>query len=150
VRDDDAKQDARRTVPVRRVFPWWYLVGAVVTLAVLVLVQPDGGSAVVALWGPSIGLAIADRQKAATARSEQGLPVDRASLLSPAWHEPVCAALLTTFTIGLGFLFGALFGVGTSATWWVGPCFLIGSGLGFLVLITVLRVRHHRRPTAVD
>ncbi|KQO64281.1 hypothetical protein ASF23_17115 [Curtobacterium sp. Leaf261] len=100
-----------------------------------------------AFCGPTIGIAVRDREKTARTRLDQGLPVDRASLLSPRWLEPVCAVLLSVFAIGAGLLLDALFGNRTFVTVWVGTAFFAGSVLGFLLLIVVLRARRHRRRT---
>lgn len=146
-KNDGTGPDGRWAVPIRRVFPWWYVAGAVVTVGVLILLNPDGSQAMLAFWGPTIGIAIRDREKTARTRLDQGLPVDRASLLSPRWLEPVCAALLSVFAIGAGLLLDALFGNRTFVTVWVGTAFFAGSVLGFLLLIVVLRARRHRRRT---
>jgi hypothetical protein len=138
------RRDSRWAVPIRRVFPWWYLGGAVATLAILILVDPDGSQATVALWGPMIGITIQDRERAARARLDRGLPVDRRSLLSPPWLEPTCAVLLTGVAVGLGMLINALFGHGTSITAWVGAGVFLGSAASFVALVLVLRSRRRR------
>jgi len=138
------RRDSRWAVPIRRVFPWWYLGGAVATLAILVLVDPDGSQATVAFWGPTIGIAIQDRERAARARLDSGFPVDRRSLLSPPWLEPTCAVLLTGVAVGLGMLINALFGHGTSVTAWVGAGVFLGSAASFVALVLVLRSRRRR------
>ncbi|MBF4629381.1 hypothetical protein K0028_00470 [Curtobacterium flaccumfaciens pv. flaccumfaciens] len=138
------RRDSRWAVPVRRVFPWWYLGGAVATLAILILVDPGGSQATVAFWGPMIGITIQDRERAARARLDRGLPVDRRSLLSPPWLEPTCAVLLTGVAVGLGMLINALFGHGTSITAWVGAGVFLGSAASFVALVLVLRSRRRR------
>jgi len=138
-------RDSRWAVPIRRVFPWWYLGGAVATMAILILVDPDGSQATVAFWGPTIGIAIQDRERAACARQDRGLPVDRRSLRSPPWLEPTCAVLLTGVAVGLGMLINALFGHGTSVTTWVGVRVFLGSTASFAALVLVLRSRRRRR-----
>ncbi|ROP60567.1 hypothetical protein [Curtobacterium sp. PhB115] len=65
-------------------------------MAILVLVDPVCSQATVAFWWPTIGIAIQDRERAARARLDRGLQVDRRSLLSPPWLEPTCAVLLTS------------------------------------------------------
>ncbi|WP_139200780.1 hypothetical protein [Curtobacterium sp. MMLR14_010] len=147
-KNDGTGPDGRWAVPIRRVFPWWYVAGAVVSVGVLILLNPDGNQAMVTFWGPTIGIAIRDREKAARARLDQGLPADRASLLSPRWLEPVCAALLSVFAVGGGLLLDALFGNRTFVTVWVGTALLAGSVLGFLLLLVVLRTRRQRGRTA--
>jgi hypothetical protein len=144
--NDDTRR-GRFAVPLRRVFPWWYLVGAIVTIGVLILLDPDGNQVMAAFWGPAIGIAIQDREKDARARLDQGLPVDRASLLSPPWLEPVCAALLTGGAIGVGLLLDALFGDRTFITLGVGSGLLAASALSFVGLVVVLRARRRRRAT---
>jgi len=139
------RRDSRWAVPIRRVFPWWYLGGAVATMAILILVDPDGSLATVAFWGPTIGIAIQDRERAARARQDRGLPVDRRSLRSPPWLEPTCAVLLTGVAVGLGMLINALFGHGTSVTTWVGAGVFLGSTASFAALVLVLRSRRRRR-----
>jgi hypothetical protein len=139
------RRDSRWAVPIRRVFPWWYLGGAVATMAILIVVDPGGSQATVAFWGPTIGIAIQDRERAARARQDRGLPVDRRSLLSPPWLEPTCAVLLTGVTVGLGMLINALFGHGTSVTTWVGAGVVLGSTASFAALVLVLRSRRRRR-----
>lgn len=138
------RRDSRWAVPIRRVFPWWYLGGAVATLAILILVDPGGSQATVAFWGPMIGITIQDRERAARARLDRGLPVDRRSLLSPPWLEPTCAVLLTGVAVGLGMLINALFGHGTSITAWVGAGVFLGSAASFVALVLVLRSRRRR------
>ncbi|MCS6583110.1 hypothetical protein [Curtobacterium citreum] len=138
------RRDSRWAVPIRRVFPWWYLGGAVATLAILILVDPDGSQATVAFWGPTIGIAIQDRERAARARLDSGFPVDRRSLLSPPWLEPTCAVLLTGVAVGLGMLINALFGHGTSNTAWVGAGMFLGSAASLVALVLVLRSRRRR------
>ncbi|MFZ7089351.1 hypothetical protein [Curtobacterium sp. RRHDQ10] len=149
-KNDGTGPDGRWAVPLRRVFPWWYVAGAVVTIIALGLLNPDGSAAMVAFWGPTIGIAVRDRQKAARTRLDQGLPIDRAALLSRRWLEPVCAALLTGFAVGAGLLLDALFGDRTFVTVWVGTAFLAGTAGGFLLLLlllVVLRARRRRRGT---
>jgi hypothetical protein len=138
------RRDSRWAVPIRRVFPWWYLGGAVATLAILILVDPGGSQATVAFWGPMIGITIQDRERAARARLDRGFPVDRRSLLSPPWLEPTCAVLLTGVAVGLGMLINALFGHGTSITAWVGAGVFLGSAASFVALVLVLRSRRRR------
>lgn len=150
VRNDGTGPDGRWAVPPRRVFPWWYLVGAAATVAALILLDPEGGQAVIALWGPTIGIAIRDREKDARERLDQGRPVDRASLLSPLWLEPVCAALIAGFAVGLGLLLDALFGHRTFVTVQVGLRVLVSSAVGFVLLLVVLRARRRRRRTTVS
>ena len=138
------RRDSRWAVPIRRVFPWWYLGGAVATLVILILVDPGGSQATVAFWGPMIGITIQDRERAARARLDRGLPVDRRSLLSPPWLEPTCAVLLTGVAVGLGMLINALFGHGTSIRAWVGAGVFLGSAASFVALVLVLRSRRRR------
>ncbi|MDR6571550.1 hypothetical protein J2X60_000175 [Curtobacterium sp. 320] len=116
----------------------------VATMGILILLNPEGSQAAIAVWGPTIGVAIRDREQAARVRLDQGLPVDRASLLSPPWLEPVSAALLAGFAVGLGLLLDALLGHRTFVTVWVGLSFLISSSLGFLLLFIVLRALRRR------
>lgn len=142
-------QGEPRAVPVIRIFPWWYLVGAITTVAALIVLEPDGSQAMGVFWGPAIGVAIQDRQKAARARLDKGLPVDRASLRSPRWLEPVCAVLLTAFAIGLGLLLNAVLGHGTPTTLGVGSSLLAGSAIGLVGLFVALRATR-RRPQASD
>lgn len=141
------RRDSRWAVPIRRVFPWWYLGGAVATMAILILVDPGGSQATVAFWGPTIGIAIQDRERAARARLDRGLPVDRRSLLSPPWLEPTCAVLLTGVAVGLGLLINALFGHGTFVTTWVGAVVFLGSAASLVALLLVLRSRGRRQPS---
>lgn len=136
---------SRWAVPIRRVFPWWYLGGAVATMAILIVVDPGGSQATVAFWGPMIGITIQDRERAARARLDRGLPADRRSLLSPPWLEPTCAVLLTGVAVGLGMLINALFGHGTSVTTWVGAGVFLGSAASLVGLLLVLRSRRSRR-----
>ncbi|MDT0233537.1 hypothetical protein [Curtobacterium sp. BRB10] len=145
-----ARRDSRWAVPLRRVFPWWYLGGAVATMAILILVDPGGSQATVAFWGPTIGIAIQDRDRAARARLDRGLPVDRRSLLSPPWLEPTCAVLLTGVAVGLGMLINAVFGHGASVTTWVGAGVFLGSAASLVGLLLVLRDRRRRQPSVRD
>ncbi|MEV7761483.1 hypothetical protein [Curtobacterium flaccumfaciens] len=138
------RRDSRWAVPIRRVFPWWYLGGAVATMAILIVVDPGGSQATVAFWGPMIGITIQDRERAARARLDRGLPVDRRSLPSPPWLEPTCAVWLTGVAVGLGMLINALFGHGTSITAWVGAGVFLGSAASFVALVLVLRSRRRR------
>lgn len=117
-------------------------------MGVLILLNPEGNQLMAAFWGPAIGIAFRDREKTARVRLDQGLPVDRSSLLSPAWLEPVCAALLTGFAVGAGLLLDALFGDRTSVTVWLGAAISVSSVLSFLILLVVLRTRRRWRRTA--
>jgi len=69
-------------------------------------------------------------------------------LLSPPWLEPVCAALITGFAVGLGLLLDALFGHRTFVTVCVSLSFLVSSSLGFLLLLIVLRALRRRGRTS--
>ncbi|PZF10169.1 hypothetical protein [Curtobacterium sp. MCLR17_034] len=142
--------DSRWAVPIRRVFPWWYLSGAVATMAILIVVDPGGSQATVAFWGPTIGIAIQDRERAARARLDRGLPVARRSILSPPWLEPTCAVLLTGVAVGLGMLINALFGHSTSVTTWVGAGVFLGSAASLVGLLLVLRNRRRQRSSGAD
>jgi hypothetical protein len=64
--------------------------------------------------------------------------------VSPPWLEPVCAALLAGFAVGLGLLLDALFGHRTFATVWVGLSFLVSTSLGFLLFFILLRALRRR------
>ncbi len=74
VRNDGTGPDGRWAVPLRRVFPWWYLIGAAATMVVLILLDPEGGQAVIALWGPTIGITVRDREKDAPGATGPGSP----------------------------------------------------------------------------
>lgn len=138
-------RDGRWAVPIRQVFPWWYLGGAIVSVLVLIAINPDGNQSAFAFWGPAIGVAIRDREQSARKRLDEGLPVDRASLLSPAWLEPVCAVLLIAASVGLSLVLDALFGHRTVVTTWFGAGLLVGSAAGFGALLLVLRAARRRR-----
>ncbi|WP_144765854.1 hypothetical protein [Curtobacterium sp. 9128] len=138
-------RDRRFPVPVRRVFPWWYLVGAVVSLGLLVLLAPGYGTALVAFWGPAIGIPIREREDLARTRLDRGQPVDRNSLLAQRWLEPTCALLLLGVVVGLGLLVGAFFAQRMSSTTWGGVVVLTCTALCFLVLVVVLRLRRRVR-----
>jgi ABC-type cobalamin transport system permease subunit len=116
-----------------------------VTIGILLLLSPDGSNTTSAFWGPVIGIAIRDREKAARARLDQGLAVDRRSLLSPPWLEPVCAVVLTGAAIGVGLLVDALFGHGRYVTAEIGACMLTGSAICYVGLLVVLRTLRRRR-----
>lgn len=114
-------------------------------MGALILLNPEGNQIALAVRGPTIGIAIRDRERAARARSDQGLPVGRASLLAPSWLEPTCAALIAVFAVGLSLLLDALFGHRTFVTVWVGMSFMVSSALGYLLLIIVMRAQRRRR-----
>ncbi|OIH97800.1 hypothetical protein BIU97_01675 [Curtobacterium sp. MCBA15_009] len=144
--DSGAGRDGRWAVPLRRVFPWWYLGGAVATFAALVVLEQEGSTAFVAFWGPATGLAIQDRQRAARDRADRGLSLDRRSLVGPPWREPLYTALLTAFAVGAGLLVHAIFG-GWSGTAALGAGLLLASAAAGAALVLVARARHRRRPT---
>ncbi|WP_423921734.1 hypothetical protein ACPEEZ_01360 [Frigoribacterium sp. 2-23] len=125
-------------VPLRRLMPWWYIAGAVVTLGVLVAVE-SGGVAIGAFWGPAIGLVIKDRRTDAQDRQRRGLPVSRCDLVGPAWLEPVLAGLLTMFAIGLGLAIGFVFDDVSPAGLWAGLGLIVASALTTLGLVVVRR-----------
>jgi hypothetical protein len=92
-----------------------------------------------------IGVTIRDREKLARTRLDQGLPVDRASLISPPWLEPVLTLLMTATAIGAGLLLSAVFRGATPGLVWEGAAFLLGGAVGFLGLITVLSIQRRQR-----
>lgn len=134
-------------VPLRRIFPWWYLVACVVTFAVTLIVDP-AVSAAGAFWGPAIGVAIRDRQFTACRRQGKGLPLSRRDLVGPRWLEPLAALLLTIFFVGLSFALGFVFGSAPVALRWTGVCLIAASLVAFGTLLLFLRRRRRSRPTA--
>lgn len=139
--DDERGSGGRWTLPLRRVVPWWYVGGAVATIAVTALVNPEGNQSAVMAWGPIIGLAVRDRQLAARARLDRGLPPRDPSARAPRWPEPVLAVLLTAGVVGLGLLLDALFGHRTVVTTWVGGGLAAVCVLGLVVVWLLLRRR---------
>ncbi|WP_209559972.1 hypothetical protein [Frigoribacterium sp. PvP032] len=133
-----------RAVPVSRVFPWWYVAGAVASIVVIVASQV-GQPAVVAFWGPVIGLTIRDRLDDARSRADEGRDTSRAALLGPAWLEPVLSLLLTSFAVGLSFVLGAVFDHGPAAVAWTGSALCGASALAYLAIL--LRGRRRSRRT---
>lgn len=136
-----------RRVPLKRVVPWWYIVGAIVTIVVMGWLNA-GGTAVGAFWGPAIGLPIQDRLATAKKRQEQGLPVSRRDLTGPPWLEPVLAVLLTVFAVGFGLALGFVVGDTSVRSLWMGLSLAVTSGLGALALIVVRRKRPGKQPPA--
>lgn len=135
-----------RAVPVSRVFPWWYAAGAVASIVVIVASQV-GQPAVAGFWGPVIGLTIRDRLGDARSRADEGRDTSRAALLGPAWLEPVLSLLLTSFAIGLSFLFGAVFDGLAAPVVWTGVALCLASTLAYLAVLLRGRRRSRR---AVD
>ena len=90
----------RRVVPLRTVFPWWFLAGTLVTLGVAIVLETGSGGAI--MWGPVIGLEIRDRWQLAARRQDDGLPVERRDLVGQTWSEPVMAVVFTIVAVGLG------------------------------------------------
>ena len=90
----------RRVVPLRTVFPWWFLAGTLVTLGVAIVLETGSGGAI--MWGPVIGLEIRDRWQLAARRQDDGLPVERRDLVGQTWWEPVMAVVFTIVAVGLG------------------------------------------------
>ncbi|NIJ04622.1 hypothetical protein [Frigoribacterium faeni] len=133
-----------RPVPLRRVVPWWLVAAAVVSLAVIVVVQ-QGHTAVGAFWGPCIGLVIRDRLDDAAKRSEEGRDTSRASLVGRAWVEPVVGVLLGTFVVGLSMLAAAVFDGVSAARLGTGVALCTGGALGCAVLVLVGHRRLRRR-----
>jgi hypothetical protein len=89
---------------IRSVMPWWYVGGAVVALAVgIVLVALGAGETVgsVAMWGPMIGIEIRARRLRVAAHPEAAASRGRTG---PAWSEPVVAGTYLPISIGLGAL----------------------------------------------
>ncbi|MEK6343583.1 MAG: hypothetical protein V4737_07030, partial [Curtobacterium sp.] len=82
-------------LPLRQVLPWWFVGGAVATIAVTAIVNPEGNQSAATAWGPIIGLVVRDRQLAARGRVDRGLPPRDPSAPAPRWPEPVLAVLLT-------------------------------------------------------
>ncbi len=107
-------------LPLRQVLPWWFVGGAVATIAVTAIVNPEGNQSAATAWGPIIGLVVRDRQLAARGRVDRGLPPRDPSARAPRWPEPVLAVLLTAGVVGLGLLLDALLGHRTVVTTWVG------------------------------
>jgi len=136
-----------RPVPLRRVVPWWLVAAAVVSLAVIVVVQ-QGHTAVGAFWGPCIGLVIRDRLDDAAKRSEEGRDTSRASLVGRAWVEPVVGVLLGAFVVGLSILAAAVFDGVIAARLGTGVALCTGGALGCAVLVLVGHRRLRRREAA--
>lgn len=136
-----------RPVPLRRVVPWWLVAAAVVSLAVIVVVQ-QGHTAVGAFWGPCIGLVIRDRLDDAAKRSEEGRDTSRASLVGRAWVEPVVGVLLGAFVVGLSILAAAVFDGVSAARLGTGVALCTGGALGCAVLVLVGHRRLRRREAA--
>ncbi|MBD8586083.1 hypothetical protein IFT90_16115 [Frigoribacterium sp. CFBP 8766] len=138
-----------RAVPISRVFPRWYVAGAVSSIVVIAVSQV-GQPAVVCFWGPVIGLTIRDRLDDARSRAVEGRDISRAALLGPAWLEPVLSLLLTSFAIGLSFLFGAVFDGLAAHVVWTGVTLCLASTLAYLLILLRGRRRTRRRETAAD
>lgn len=133
----------RWVVPLRRVFPWWYLGGLVTTYVLLALLSSGSTSGSGALWGPIIGLEIQRRQNEAARRQGEGLPVQRRDLAGPRWFEPVLTVLFTLIAAGVSLTLGFIFGGPTLAERWVGVALLLTGIMGVTGL--ALRARRRRR-----
>lgn len=136
-------------VPLRRVFPWWYLAGFVVSFGVTLLVVPSV-SGVAAFWGPTIGIAIRGRQFTAYRRKADGRSLDRRDLVGPRWLEPTCAALLALFAVGMSLSLAFLFGEAGSALLWTGVGLIAMCGVTTAALVLVLRARKRKRRSVLS
>ncbi|MFJ4219574.1 hypothetical protein [Curtobacterium luteum] len=148
--DDERGSGGRWVLPLRQVLPWWFVGGAVATIAVTVLVVPGGTVSAAVAWGPIIGVVVRDRQLDARGRVDRGLPPVDPSARAPRWVEPVLAVLLTVGVVGLGLLLDALVGHGTIVTTWVGGVLLVAGALGVVVVVTVLRHGRNRGGSRPD
>jgi hypothetical protein len=134
-------------VPLRRIFPWWYLVACVLTFAVTLLVDP-AVSAAGAFWGPAIGVTIRDRQFTAYRRQGKGVALSRRDLTGPQWLEPLAATLLTILFVGISFALGFVFGGTPVALLWTGVSLMATSLVAFGIVLVALRARKRRRRIA--
>jgi hypothetical protein len=143
------KGRSRRAVPLRRVIPWWYVAGALLSI-VVITASGVGQPAVSGFWGPVIGNAISDRLGDARARADDGRDTSRRALLGPAWLEPVLALLLASFAVGLSFLLGAVFDDVPAAIVVTGVVLCVVSAGACLTLVLVLRGRARRAAARGD
>jgi hypothetical protein len=129
-------------VPLRRVFPWWYLVGMVVTFAVIILAGGGNTAGLGALWGPCIGLEIQQRQRRAADRQRAGLSVERRDLRGATWIEPICAAIFAAIGAGIALTLGFIFDRTSPAQLWTGVVLLAAGGIAVAILVLWARRRN--------
>ena len=142
--------------PLRRVFPWWFIGGAVVSIILdLVAIRLTGGAigAMVAGWLSFAMFAVVERRNAAAARDETGLAVARRDLSGPVWLEPVLAVCIAGLFAALGMLltFSGRFPGHPTAGWRqviTAVLLLVAAGASY-VLLTRWWSRQ-RQPSLVD
>ena len=135
----------RRVVPLRTVFPWWFLAGTLVTLGVAIVLETGSSGAI--MWGPVIGLEIRDRWQLAARRQDDGLAVERRDLVGQAWWEPVMAVVFTIVAVGLGLTLARIVSGGAPWMLVVGLTLLAIGAAAFGAYALVVR-RLARRNTA--
>lgn len=128
-------------VPLRRVFPWWFLAGTAVTVAVSIWLLAPMSASTAVLWGPAIGILIRDRFQDAKHRLAASEPVTRRDLVGPWWVEPAAAAPTALLAIGLGLTVDVEAWGSGEHTVWLGIGLLVAGAAMFGALILVARSR---------
>ena len=97
--------DGDYTLPLRAVFPWWFLAGAAVSAVLLLFTDVLGSSpSALIFWGPAIGSVIRERRQHAARLRKDGHQVTRRAVVGPAWLEPALTGAGVLLVIAIGLL----------------------------------------------
>jgi hypothetical protein len=151
--DDDVIRLGRdprdRETPLRTIFPWWYLVGAVVSgLAIITLHDLSPAGTGIAIWGGLLGGEVATRRKAARAAVDEGRRPTRRDVTGPPIVEPLLAGLYAIWVVGFAIVLGNVIGItgpvdlGTAA---IGAALLVGSSAVILAIVVRGRLKRRRQ-----
>lgn len=150
--DDDVvrlgRDPDRVPVPLRDVFPWWFLGGAVAHLGLVVALAPlSPASSGAVLWGVLIGTTIRDRRAAVRRLLAAGTPTTHAAIAGPRWLDPALTGGFLAIGLGLSLLLGNLVRFDDEVRWAPGIAggVLIAFGAAFLIAV---RIRLRRRASA--
>lgn len=140
----------RVPVPLRDVFPWWLLGGAVLQFALVLALSPfsPAGSGLI-LWGVVIGTTIRDRRALVRRLVAEGTPVTRRAIIGPRWLDPSMTGALVVLGVGLSLVIGNVIAIGEQVQW---PPAIAGGmlvALGAAILLAIYlraRLKRPRKP----